>query len=82
MLRGKTLLEAKVKLDKYCSDSAPSYGIVQKWFPEFRRGRTSTKTIQSPGRPNKITTPEMIKKIHVAVLNASKVRGIAEIIYI
>ena len=40
-LRGKTLSENKAKLDKYYSDSAPSYGMVQKWFTEFRCVRTS-----------------------------------------
>ena len=82
ILRGKTLLETKAKLEKYYSDSAPSYGIVQKWFTEFRCGHTSTKTIPSPGRPNEIITPEMINKIHDIVLNDPKVkvREIAEIV--
>ena len=81
-LRSKTLSETKAKLDKYYSDSAPSYGMVQKWFTEFRSGRTSTETIPSPGGPNEITTPEMINKIHNIVLNDPKVkvREIAEIV--
>ena len=37
----------------------------------------------SPGRPNEITTPEMINKIHDIVLNDPKVnvREIAEIVW-
>ena len=83
-LCGKTLEETKAKVVKYYSDSAPSYGMVQKWSTEFRCGRTSTETIPNPGRPNKITTPEMINKIHDIVLNDPKikVRGIAEIVAI
>ena len=83
-LRGKTLSETKAKLDKYYSDSAPLYGMVQKWFTEFRCGCTSTKIIPSPGRQNEITTPEMINKIHDIVLNDRKlkVREIAEIVSI
>ena len=73
-LRGKTLLETKAKLDKYHCDSAPSYGMVQKWFTKFHCGRTSTKTIPSPGLPNEITTPEMLNKIHDIVSNYPKVR--------
>ena len=61
-LRGKTLSETNAKLDEYYSDSAPSYGMVQKWFIEFHCGCTSTETILSPGRSNEITTPELIKK--------------------
>ena len=41
-LRGKTVSETKVKFDKYYSGSSPSYGMVQKWFTEFRCGCTST----------------------------------------
>ena len=82
-LGGKTLSETKAKLDKYYSDSAPSYRIVQKWFTEFRCSRTSTETILSPGQPNEITRPELINKIHI-FLNDSKVkvRAIAEIVSI
>ena len=61
-LRGKTLSGTKVKLDKYYSDSAPSYGMVKEWFTELRYGRTNTETIPCPGRPNHIITPEMINR--------------------
>ena len=82
-LRGKALSETKAKLDKY-SDPAPSYGMVQKWFTEFRFGRTNTETISGPGRPNEITTPEAINKIDDIVLNDPKVkvRETAEIVSI
>ena len=68
-LREKILSETQAKLDKHYSDSAPSYGMVQKWFTKFRCGRTSTATIPSLGRPNEIATPEIINKIHDIVLN-------------
>ena len=55
-LRENTLSETKAKLDKYYSDSAPSYGMVQKWSIEFRCGRTSTETIPSPGCPKHYTS--------------------------
>ena len=48
--------------------------MVQKWFTEFRYGRTSTETIPSPGRSNEITTPKMINKIYNIVLNDPKVK--------
>ena len=41
----KTLSGIKAERDEYYSNSAPSYGIVQKWFAKFRSGRTSTETI-------------------------------------
>ena len=73
-MREKTLSETKAKLDKYYSDFVPSYGMIQKWFTEVRCGRTSTETILSPGRPNEITIPEMINKIHDIVLNDPTVK--------
>ena len=81
-MREKTLSETKDKLDKYYWDSAPSYGMVQKWFTELRCGLTSIETIKSPDRRNKITPPEMINTIHDIVLNDPKVkvREIAEIV--
>ena len=83
-MRGKTLSKTKAKLDKYYSDSDASYVMVQKWFTEFRCGRTSTEIISILGRPNEITTPEMINKIYDIVLNVPKVkvREIAEIVSI
>ena len=50
--------------------------MVQKYFTEIRCGRTSTKTIPSPGCPNEMTTPEMINKIHDIVLNDPKVKDL------
>ena len=83
-LRKKTLSETKAKLDKYYSNSAPSYRMVQKWFTEFLCHRTSTETIPNPDRPNEITKPEIINKIHVIILNDPKVkvREISEIVSI
>ena len=47
-LHEKTLSETKAKLDKYYSDSAASYGMVQKWFTKFHCGRTSIETMPIP----------------------------------
>ena len=56
-------------LDIYYSDSDPTYGMVQKRYGEFLCGCTNTETIPCPGRPNDITTPEMINKIYDIFLN-------------
>ena len=49
-----------------------SVNIIQKRFTVFRCGRTRTEIIPSPGRPNEITAPEIINKIHDIVLNDQK----------
>ena len=69
-MREKILSKTKDKLDKYYLASAPSYEMVQKWYNEFRCGRTSTEIIPSLGPPNEITTLEMINEIHDIVLMA------------
>ena len=58
--------------------------MIQKWFTEFRCGCTNTRTIPSPGRPNEITTPEMINKIRNSFFNELKVKvhKVAEILSI
>ena len=71
-LSGKIVSETKIKLYKYYSGSSSSYGMVQKWFTKFRCGRTSIETQLSAGRPNEITTPEMINKIYDMVLDNRK----------
>lgn len=83
-LRNKTITEVKAKLDKHFPDSSPSIGMIHKWFTEFRCGRASTEDAERPGRPNEVTTPEMINKIHDIVLNDPqvKVREIAETVRI
>ena len=80
----ETFLETKAKLDKYYSESAPSFGMVQKCFTKFCYSRTSTETIPSPGPPNEITTQEMTNNIHDIVWNDPKVKvpEIAEIVSI
>ena len=35
-LRGKSIKETVEKLAKYHKESDPSYGMVHKWFTEFR----------------------------------------------
>lgn len=83
-LRKKTILETKTKLEKYYGDSSPSYGMIQKWFTEFRCGRTSTSDAPRSGRPKEVTTEEMINKIHDIVLNDRrvKVREISDMVNI
>lgn len=73
-LRKKTITQTEVALKKYYPDSCPSHGMIQKWFTEFKCGRTSTEDAHRPGRPIEVTTPEMIDKIHDLVLNEPKIK--------
>ena len=67
-------------LAKYYKESAPSHGMVHKWFTEFRCDHISTSDDERPGRPKEVTSQEMINKIHDIVLNNRRlnVREISE----
>ena len=73
-LRGKSIKETKEKLEKYYKESAPSHGMVHKWFTEFRCSRISTSDAERPGRPKEVTSEEMIDKIHDIVLNDHRLK--------
>ena len=55
-LRGKSIKETENKLAKYYKESAPSHGMVHKWFTQFRCGRISTSDAQRPGHIKDVTS--------------------------
>ena len=83
-LRGKSIKETEENLARYYKESASSHGMVHKWFTKFCCGRISTSDAERPGRPKKVTSQEMIDKIHNIVLNCRrlKVREISETVNI
>ena len=83
-LREKSIKENEEKLGNYYKESAPSHGMVHRWFTEFRCGRISTSDAERPSRPKEVTSQEMINKIDEIVLNDRrlKVREISETVNI
>lgn len=83
-LKSKTNDEIKTELDSVYGNDAPSIATVKRWTAEFRRGRTSIFDEERPGRPNEVTTEEMINKIHDIVLadRRVKLREIVDIVNI
>ena len=65
-------------------ESAPSHGMVHKWFTEFRCGRISTSDAERSDHPKEVTSQEMVDKIHDILLNDRrlKVREISETVNI
>ena len=73
------------RIDKKISFGiCPFQSMVHKCFTEFRCGRNCTSDAERPGRPKKVTSQEMIDKIHDIVLNGRrlKVREINETVNI
>ena len=81
-LVGKTIKGTEDWLKKHYEDSAPSHGMIHKWFTEFRSGRSSTEDAARPGRPKEVTTEETVNKVHDIVLadRRLKLREIAEMV--
>lgn len=73
-LMGKNTITAKAWLDKCYPDSAPSRQMVEKWFADFKRGRTDTDDAGRSGRPIEVVTPENNRKVHKIVLENRKVK--------
>ncbi|GFW03732.1 mariner transposase [Trichonephila clavipes] len=64
----------KSELDYTVGESASSLTTVKYWVTEFKRGRTSCQDEHRSGHPNKVTTPEMVKKIHKVVLDDRRLK--------
>ena len=65
---GKNTVQAKQWLDKCYPDSAPSRQIVEKWFADFKRGRTNTDDAERSARTNSAVVPKNMKKVYKMVL--------------
>lgn len=81
-LKGLTTTNIQAELDSTLGESAPSSTTVKYWVAEFKRGRTSCQDEHRSGRPNEVTTSEMVKKIHKIVLydRRLKLRELADMV--
>ena len=63
-LMKKNTVQAQQWLEKFYGDSAPSKTTICRWYAEFKGGRTDKGDAERSGRPNKVVTPETIRKVH------------------
>ena len=68
-LKGLSPINIKSELDSTLGESAPSFTTVKYWVEDFKRGRTSCQDEHRSGRPNEMTTTEMVKKIYKMILD-------------
>ena len=68
-LKGLSSTNIKTKLDSTLGESTPSFATIRYFVAEFERGYTSCQDEHRSGRPNGVTTTEMVKRIHKLVLD-------------
>jgi len=51
-LKGRTPKKTFDEINETYGDDAPSYDLVKRWHPEFKRGWKSVETAPRPGRPS------------------------------
>ena len=66
-LKGLSPTNIKAELDFTLGESAPLFTTIKYWVAEFKRSHTSCKEQHRSGRPNEVTTAEMVRKIHKMV---------------
>lgn len=64
----------KSELDSALSESALSFTTIKHWVTEFKQGLTSCQSEPCSGRPNEVTTSEVVKRIHKAILDDSRLK--------
>jgi len=79
-LQGKAPKEIHAILIETLGEHAPSYATVKKWVAQFKRGDFSTCDAPRHGRPETISTPEIIDQIHELILEDRRIsaKSIAE----
>ena len=72
----------KAELDSTLRVSTPSFTTIKYCVAEFKRSCTSCQDEHRNGRPNEVTTTEMVKKIDKIVLDGCrlKVRELADMV--
>ncbi|GFX79109.1 mariner transposase [Trichonephila clavipes] len=81
MFHLKHTTNIKAELDSTLGESASSFTTVKYWAAEFKRGHTNCQDEHRSDRPNEVTTPEWVNKIHKVVLEDRrlKVRKLSDI---
>jgi len=67
-LKGKAPKEIHTFLIETLGEHAPSYATAQNWVVQVKCGDFSTCHAPRPGRPKRVTTPEIKEKIHELTL--------------
>jgi len=71
-VQGKAPKEIHAILLETLEEHAPLYATVKYWVIPFKRGDFSTCDGPRPGRPKRVTTPEIIDQIHELILEDSR----------
>ena len=74
-LKGLCPTNIKAQLDSTLGESAPSFTTIKYWVAEFKLSYTSCQNEHHSGRPNEVTTTEMVKKIQKMALDDRRLKA-------
>jgi len=79
-VQDKTPKEIHTILTETLWEHAPSYATVKNWEAQFKRSDFSTCDAPRPGRPETVTTLEIVDQIHELILEDRRIlaKSIAE----
>ena len=83
-IQGLSSIDIKAELDSTLGETASSFKTIKYCATKFKRVRTSCQDEHRSGRPNEVTTREMLKKVHKMALDDPrlKVRELAGMVAI
>ena len=79
-LQGKAQKKIHAILTETLGEHTPSYATIKNWVTQFKHGDFSICDAPRPGRPKRVTAPEIIDQIHELMLEDRRIsaKSIAE----
>ncbi|XP_045458202.1 protein GVQW3-like [Melitaea cinxia] len=72
--QGKLVATIMDEMSSVYGDSCPEKTMVYKRHSLFKKGRESLEDDPRPGRSIEVTTPELIQKVEILVLNDARLK--------
>lgn len=72
--QGKSVENILIEMGAVYGESCPGKTMVYKWNSLFKQGKESLEDDERPGRPNDVTTHEMVMKVEIAIMENGRLK--------
>lgn len=72
--QGKSVENILIEMAAVYGETCPGKTMVYKWNSLFKQGRQSLEDDERSGRPNDVTTHEMVMKVEIAVMENGRLK--------